>query len=318
MAWLRAMVLVCVLASRGRAALAATYEVRGQLAPAVRASVSLHGATSPFQASTLSDSAGLFRFKKIEPGTYTLIVFVPGSGETRKTIEVGPSTAGKGRRVELAVRLDESKMTPDRSAVVSMRELSIPDSARSEYQKAYQRLGQRDLDGAIGHLQKAVAIAPQFASAWNHLGTIAYQTGRYAEAEGYFRKALAADPQAYEPLVNLGGVLVTLDRPGEAWGYNLNAVLRRPNDALAQSQLGMTYFGLGQMDLAERYLLEARRLDAGHFSHPQLLLAEIYLRRNQKQKAAAQLEDFLRHHPDWPQAEEMKRGISNLRESPGA
>lgn len=300
------------------AAMAATYDVRGQLVPATRAAVSLHGATSPFQASTLSDDAGKFRFSKIQPGSYTLIVFVPGGGETRKTIDIGPGVADRKRRVQLAVRLDESKMTPDRSSVVSMRELSIPDSARNEYRSADKRLGQRDIPGAITHLKKAVEIAPQFAAAWNHLGTIAYQTRRYHEAENYFRRALEADPQAYEPLVNLGGVLVTLGREPEAWNYNLNAVLRRPNDALAQSQMGMTYFGLGKLDLAERYLLEARRLDAGHFSHPQLLLAEIYLRRHQNDKAAAQIEDFLRHHPDYPEAEDLKRGISKLRHSPGA
>ncbi|MGJ5816229.1 tetratricopeptide repeat protein [Paludibaculum fermentans] len=314
MLWLRGVILAIV----GLAVSAETFEVRGQLVPAVRASVSLHGATSPFQASTLSDSSGQFKFTRIEAGSYSLIIFVPGSGETRKTIDIGPRVAGKGRRVELAVRLDEAKMTPDRSAVVSMRELSIPDSARAEYVAADRRLGQRDVDGAIAHLKRAVEIAPQFASAWNHLGTIAYQTRRYDEAEGYFRKSLEADPQAYEPLVNLGGVLVTLGRMTEAWSFNLNAVLRRPNDALAQSQMGMTYFGLGKLELAERYLLEARRLDGGHFSHPQLLLAEIYLRRDEKQKAAEQLEDFLRHHPDWPQGEEMKRGISRLRGSPGA
>ncbi len=301
----------------GLAAFAGAYDVRGQLVPAVQASVSLHGATSPFQASTLSDSAGKFRFKKIQAGTYMLIVFVPGSGETRKTIDIGPAAAGKDGRVDLAVKLDEAKMTPDRSAVVSMRDLSIPDSARNAYRDADKRLGQRDIEGAIAHLKRAVAIAPQFAAAWNHLGTISYQTRRYAEAEEYFRKALEADPDAYEPLVNLGGVLVTLDRPSEAWSFNLNAVLRRPNDALAQSQLGMTYFGLGKLDLAERYLLEARRLDAGHFSHPQLLLAEIYLRRNLKSKAAEQLEDFLKHHPDWPQMEQMRSAISKLRGSPG-
>ncbi|MGC4054023.1 MAG: tetratricopeptide repeat protein [Paludibaculum sp.] len=254
-----------MLALAGLSASAATYEVRGQLVPAARASVSLHGATSPFQASTLSDSSGKFRFPKIAEGSYSLIIFVPGSGETRKTIDVGPRVADRKRRVELAVRLDESKMTPDRSAVVSMRELSIPDAARAEYLNADKKLGQRDVEGAIAHLKRAVEIAPQFASAWNHLGTIAYQTRRYDDAEGYFRKSLEADPQAYEPLVNLGGVLVTLGRMTEAWTFNLNAVLRRPNDALAQSQMGMTYFGLGKLDLAERYLLEARRLDGGHF-----------------------------------------------------
>ncbi len=305
-----ALLLLCLLAE--------TFEVRGTLVPATQASVSLHGATSPFHSNTLAGPDGRFRFRNIEPGAYTLIVFIPGQGEVRKTISVGPSTANKKGRVELAVRLDEAKMTPDRSAVVNVRELAIPQKARDEYRNAGRKLESRDVAAAIAHLERAVELAPQFAAAWNFLGTIAYQTQRYGDAEKYFLRALEADQNAYEPVVNLGGVYVTTGNFSEAWKYNLNAVLRRPNDALANSQLGMTYFGLGRLDLAEKYLLEAIRLDPAHFSHPQLTLAEIYVRRGDKARAADVLEDFLRRHPDNPARDSIRTVISKLRGSPGA
>lgn len=311
--------LATALAFLLAAAAEPSYPVRGRIVPAQAASVSLHGATSPFNASVLAGPDGRFQFKKIVAGAYMLIVFVPGRGELRKTIEVGPSTSGgRGRgRVELIISLDEMKMTPDRSGVVSMKELAIPERARDEYRNAGRKLGQRDIEGAIACLNRAVELAPQFSAAWNHLGTIAYQTQRFPDAERYFRKALEADGNAYEPLVNLGGVLVTLGRYDESWNYNLHAVLYRPNDALAQSQMGMTYLGLGKLELAEKHLLEARKLDAGHFSHPQLFLSEIYMRQKRNGAAADQLEEFLRYHPDWPKAEDMRRGISKLRGSRG-
>ena len=76
----------------------------------------------------------------------------------------------------------------------------------------------------------------------------------------------------------------------------------------------MTYFELGQFDSAVKYLEQARQLDPAHFSHPQLFLAEIHLRRGQKREAALVLEDFLQHHPDYPQAETMRRSIVELRQ----
>jgi Tfp pilus assembly protein PilF len=295
---------------------AQSFEIRGTVVPAKQASVTLHGNTAPFTTSTLSDAAGNFRFTGILPGSYTIIVFVPNRGEVRKTIDVGPGFANSKGRIEIGVHLSDSKIVPDSSSVVSVRQLSIPKSAKQEYLSASKKLEKRDVEGAVAHLNKAVAIAPQFAEAWNYLGTIHYQTKRFSEAEKYFRRALEAEPEAYEPLVNLGGVLVTMEQLDEAYKYNLYAVLRRPKDALANSQLGMTYFGLGKYDLAERYLLEARRLDPGHFSHPQLLLAEIYIRRGQNAAAADQLEDFLRRHPDWPRANAVRQSISKLRTSP--
>src|SRR6266496_1167967 len=100
----------------------------------------------------------------------------------------------------------------------------------------------RDVAAAEKHLEHAVELAPQFAQAWNNLGTIAYQTRRFPLAGQRFREALRQDPAAYEPLVNLGGVLVTLHKLDEALEVNVHATLVRPHDALAHSQLGMAYF----------------------------------------------------------------------------
>lgn len=87
-------------------------------------------------------------------------------------------------------------------------------------------------------------------------------------------------------------MLLNLDRPREALGYNQNAVRRRPNDALANSQLGLNYFELNEMEPAETFLKTAVRLDPAHFSHPQLTLAEIYLRRGERAAAVEQMQDF--------------------------
>ncbi len=290
-----------------------TFEVAGTIEPEMQASVSLHGATTPFSTSALSDSRGRFRFTRVAAGQYTLSVFVPAYGQKRMTIDVGPSSADEKGRYSVLVRFDHEVPRETLGGKVSMAELAVPERARKQYQEAQKRLEKRDIDGAIERLEKAVAIAPRFVAAWNNLGTIAYQTRRYPDAEKYFRKALSVDPNAFEPLVNLGGVLLTLEKNDEAYHYNLYSVLKRPQDALANSQLGMNYFALGKADLAEKYLLEARHLDPGHFSHPQLLLAEIYLRRHDSAQAAAILEEFLRFHPDWPSAVRIRDAIARLR-----
>ena len=308
-------IIVWLLAS---GAVAADYELVGRIVPETEASVSLHGATKPFESATLSDLRGRFRFRKLAAGTYTLAVFEPERGEARQTIEVGPGMADSKGRVNVTLHLGtvrfESNDPRRRRATISARELSIPARARQEYEEAQKHLSRPDVDGAIARLQRAVEIAPQFSAAWNRLGTIAYQSRKYAEAENYFRKSLAADPQAFEPLVNLGGVLLNLGKPDEALQLNLYAVLRRPSDALANSQLGMSYFLSRKPDLAEKYLTIAKQLDPAHFSHPQLMLSEIHLQRNERAAAIEELEDFLRRHPDAPEAAGVKATITRLRQ----
>jgi tetratricopeptide (TPR) repeat protein len=141
-----------------------------------------------------------------------------------------------------------------------------------------------------------------------------YQTKQYARAAECFRESLAAEPELYEPLVNLGGVLLNLNQPEEALQHNRHAVLTRPNDALANSQLGMSYFQLGNLEPAEKYLQTAVKLDPAHFSHPQLLLAQIHLKRGERQAAVEDLEDFLKRHPDWPQAAELRARIAGWKQ----
>src|SRR5262249_21268870 len=95
--------------------------------------------------------------------------------------------------------------------------------------------------------------------------------------------------------------------------YNERAVAAQPNDALAQSQLGTSYFYAANFELAIRHLERARSLDPAHFSYPQLLLAEIHLREGNRSAAADALADFLAHHPDGPQAAEMRVKIAEWR-----
>ena len=311
---LRSWLLILVAAAAPSQVL---YEVSGRIRPEGKASVTLYGITQPFTTSTFTDQIGRFTFKKLPAASYTLAVFQPGRGEARQTIEVGPSVADARHRIQITVTLRDADFDPTierRRHAVSVPELAIPERALRDYVEANRDLEKRDVEAAEKHLEHAVEVAPGFANAWNTLGTIAFQTRRFALAEERFRQALKQDSTAYEPLVNLGGVLVTMHKLDEALEVNVQATLTRPGDALANSQLGMTYFELGQFDSAVKYLERARQIDPGHFSHPQLFLAEIHLRRGQKREAASVLEDFLQHHPDYPQAEIMRRSIVELRQ----
>jgi tetratricopeptide (TPR) repeat protein len=308
--------LPAVLAASAFAA-APLFDLSGQLRPPSRASVSLFATRSPFTAATVADAAGRFTFKKLRPDDYTVAVFIPGRGEARRTVEVGPAAADSHRRVSLTLDLKDSDFEsagPARQHSVSTSQLAIPKAALREYLEAEKDLERHHPDAAVKRLEAAVEMAPHFATAWNELGTIAYQTRKFDRAEECFRQALEQDPRAFEPLVNLGGVLVTVHKLDEAADYNLRAVLARPNDALANSQLGLTYFEMARMDLAEKYLERTRQIDPAHFSRPQLLLAEIHLRRGERREAAAVLEEFLKYHPDWPQAAKMRETIAQLRQ----
>lgn len=294
-------------------ALADLFAIEGKVEVRHLSEVTLHGATTSFQSTkTVLPNSG-FRFDRLPAGSYTLSVAVPGLGESRRTVVVSPGTADKRGRVQVTVRPDDFNRDPSLGQKVPMRLLAIPKPARDLFSKGLKCLEKRDAACAEDHMLKAVDAAPQYAEVWNQLGTMAYHRQDYPLAAERFRKSLEADPDLYPPLVNLGGVLLNLGQPDEAWRFNVNAVLREPSDALANAQLGMTYLAQNRLDLAEKYLKEACRLDPAHFSHPHLHLAEVHFRRKQWLLAAAQLEEFLRYHPDMPEAPKIRAEVEKLR-----
>ncbi len=273
--------------------------------------VILRGSTRPFVARTQAGPGGGFKFKGLLQGMYTIVAHIPRAGYIEKTIEIGPSFADSRNRVR--VELTYVPGAPISEHSVSANELSVPQKAWDEYEKAQTSQSKWDVESAIEHLNRAVKIAPQFTDAWNNLGTIAYQSGRYGEAEHYFREALKQESDAYSPLVNLGGALLSQGKIEESLEINLQAVRARPDDALGQAQLGQSYYYLGRFDEAEKHLKRAKELDPSHFSYPQLVLAAIYYRRRDYPALTNELEEFLEFHPDSREAPEVRRSLERTR-----
>lgn len=293
-------------------------ELRGRIEPPPRefASVTLHGSDFPFSVTKLSGPGGKFHFKKVDPGQYTVMVFVPGRGTVRRTVSITPSLADEKGRVRITIPYQPSGAAVAAAGTVSVRELAIPPKARREYERAQKQLGKRNVEAAIAHLEKAVGIAPNYVAAWNNLGTIAYQTARYRDAEKHFRTALRYEPGAYSPVVNLGGALLALNEFKAALKYNLYALKLRPDEALPNSQLGLNYYYLGDPDRAIKYLTAARKIDPNHFSQPQLTLGKIYASRGDTENAVRELRDYVKRYPDSPYAEGVRKWLAQVKRPP--
>lgn len=261
---------------------------------------------------------GAFAFRGLRAGSYTLTVMDPTWGVTRKTVQVTPSFADAGGRVRVELSLEQSDDGRSRrvqqQATVSMAALKVSPKAEAARRKSKSRFAKGDEEGGVALLLKAVEISPSYADAWNELGTISYKAGRYVEAEERFRKALEHEPLAFAPMVNLGGVLLSQNRFDEALSFNLMARSMQPGDALANSQLGMNFFYKGQIQKALEYLLRAKEADPGHFSHPQLFLADIYGKLGRLKEARRELEETLRLHPDSSAAVIAREGLRKLEE----
>src|SRR4051794_2135322 len=98
---LRQMSSALLFSTLGLAATTSTFAVRGEILPHQAASVRLHAVANPFSVSVLAGSDGHFRFKNIQPGTYTLSISTQLGGESRKTVEINAAVADVRGRIGL-------------------------------------------------------------------------------------------------------------------------------------------------------------------------------------------------------------------------
>ncbi|MGA7633527.1 MAG: VWA domain-containing protein [Terriglobales bacterium] len=86
---------------------------------------------------------------------------------------------------------------------VSMLDLKAPAGAMGEFQKGVKLLLRKDVNGAVQHLSRAVAIYPRFVSAHNSLGTAYMDVGDYDKAREHFQQATLLDDHLPNPFSNL-------------------------------------------------------------------------------------------------------------------
>lgn len=290
-------------------------EVRGKITGSVvgRFRVILYGVNQSYEHEELILPGQEFHFHRLESGSYTLVVIRRGIGQIRRTVVVTPSFADKKGVVRFNVAYVPSEAALEgRGAVVSSKQLSVPGKALRKLAEARERLTRHQTERAVESLKQAVEVAPRFAAAWNMLGVISYQDRDFSDAEQYFRRAVDADPESFEAIVNLGGAQMSTGKWVEALANNQKAQTVRPQDPLANAQLGLSYFQLGDNDRAEPYLVEAQRIDPAHFTRPQLYLAQIYLARGDISLAISELRDFLKRYPDAPEVQVLREKLSEL------
>ncbi len=103
---------------------------------------------------------------------------------------------------------------------------------------------------AIGHLQRAISLKPDYVLAMNNLGKALIEKYRPDEAVIQFQKALAIEPGNVETLFNLGSVSQQQNRLNDAVGYYQQALTINPEFAPAYKYLGDIFQAQGRLDEA--------------------------------------------------------------------
>jgi len=122
----------------------------------------------------------------------------------------------------------------------------------------HQRLG--DHAAARKAYKMAIELRPDYAEAWNNLGTLDHSRQEYAAAVYSYRKSIDLDPSDAVVFRNLGQAWLALDdveKALDAWSQ----ALRLDPTALTSSEGDA--IPAGKIDLARKYYIYAKLVAAG-------------------------------------------------------
>jgi tetratricopeptide (TPR) repeat protein len=152
------------------------------------------------------------------------------------------------------------------------------------------------VDEAMAHYQRAVELAPHYATAHYNLGGVLRQKGQLDKAIAEFRRALEIQPVYSMAHYNLGEVLRQEGAVDEAIAHYRRALESHPDYAEAHNSLGNALLRKGQVDEALVHLRQALEL------HPDRAedhnnIANVLWQKGQVQEALAHYQKALEIRP---------------------
>ena len=174
---LTSFLIPCMYAQSGSGSQDRTGSIRVRVTPGdartcnIRATVSLVSTSGAHIAEDLANSDCEVYFVNVAPGSYRVTV----SGAGIENADSGRFDLDSHRRQDLDINItytreaEHGRIGPAGSLVAAV-DLNIPESAKKEFDKANQFVAKGNWQKAIERLNKAIAIYPEYAEAYNNLG----------------------------------------------------------------------------------------------------------------------------------------------------
>src|SRR5215469_10732967 len=160
---------------------------------------------------TFTDSEGRVAFHVAAAGAYEIRVSgSPIEGTTTESVRIEDMDKSRTVYVRVKPKTDTTVTSTKSNAppVTSTAELRIPPDAKKAFHKGMEAWQRNDYPKAAEHFEKAVAIYPQYDTAFNNLGVMYYQMGRVEQARAAFEHSVSLNDKNADADRNLARILI--------------------------------------------------------------------------------------------------------------
>ena len=270
--------------------------------PETRIRVTLeHHESGTLNATTEPD--GSFNFLNLNDGNYRLTI---DAGKEFEVVRESIYVESGQRTYNLPIYL---RLKPEANPALA----GVPRPALDLFNAGMESARRGESAKAVEQLSQAVALHPQFGVAHGELGALYLKTGQLDKALESFGAAQKTMPEDPNLQLNYGmALLEKKDFAGAEKQLRL-AVRKLDKSAQAHLYLGAALARQKSLEEAEKELQQAVKLSNGQAGLAHKYLGGIYWARQDKKRAADELEKYLKLTPKAADAEQIRGTIKELR-----
>ncbi len=255
---------------------------------------------------------GQVDFEGIAEGRYSLEVIAAGYQKVTEDVAV----TVKGERVQVYVTM-KSEPSANPASEHTGAPILAPD-AQKELSKALEALRENKVEDTKKHLDKLSRKAPANPDVNYVWGLYYAQTKDWARAQSYWEKAIQVYPQHAFSLAGLAQVETQKGNLPAAITFLSRAAEASPSSWRFEERLAAAYLQHGELEQAEKHAEHALELGKDRASQAHLIIAKIFLQRDEPQHAEKALNTFLAEQPSGPGSEEARKLLEFLKQPPAA
>jgi tetratricopeptide (TPR) repeat protein len=190
--------------------------------------------------------------------------------------------------------------------------LKIPRKARDEYSKAEAALAKNDAETARSHLNRAIALYPDYDLAYFALGRLEMAAGHPDLAQTDFQYAVKLNDAFGDAHRELAKIFLA-DKDYAAAEPALLAALRSdPGDLWTLSFTALTELKLGKFDDALGYVSRVHSTKHSGYASVHLIAGQSLESLHRPEEAAAEYRQYLAEEPYGSNAARARQGLERL------
>ncbi len=288
------------------------------------AMVELYQGNGGMVAQAVTRNEGDFTFAQIPAAEYEVHVAASGFepvAQSVKFMQTSRATFGEVVSVEITLKV---KATPSAPTVGVRFAQEVPKAARAAFDKALEKLRENKYEETLALLREAVTIFNDYFDANFMLARELLRIGNDQEALEALERARRVNEREGAVYHLFGLVMLKQKKFVVAEMAFREAIKFNPNQPIFHLYRGKALIELAiynqdqtrqleDLSNAEKALNQAWELSEKRLTEVYLQRGRIYVRKNEKEAAIKEFENFLKAEPNAPNAGAIRQAIDRLR-----